>query len=128
MRAYAVMSWVNGACMDHREYLSLEAAQQFIKTRVPKPQQIGKMLYQDSEGGEYSIHDMLISDGDEEKIFWRVCQKYFDNGKVFVEVSVEKAAKKPENTKVEGKTFDEHNDYFEDRQEADEWADKALKA
>ena len=39
-----------------------------------------------------------------------------------------KADNLPESTSVEGKNFDEYNDYFETRQEADEWADNARKA
>ena len=64
----------------------------------------------------------------EKKTFWRVCQKYFDDGRVAVGVYSFKADKLPESTFVEGKTFDEYNDYFETRQEADEWADNARKA
>ena len=83
------------------------------------------MKFRDIEGREYIIHDLLVH---EEKTFWRVCQKYFDDGRVAVSVYSVKAAEKPESTSVEGKTFDEYNDYFETREEADEWAENARNA
>ena len=39
-----------------------------------------------------------------------------------------KATKKPDSTSVEGKTFDEYNDYFDTHEEADEWAENARNA
>lgn len=129
MRVYAVAFCANGTYHVSQEaYSSLEAAQQFIETRKPCPKKVREMLYQDSEGGEYFIHDLLVREDGEKKTFWRVCQKYFDDGRVAVGVYSFKADKLPESTFVEGKNFDEYNDYFETRQEADEWADNARKA
>lgn len=129
MRVYAVAFCANGTYHVSQEaYSSLEAAQRFIETRKPCPKKVREMLYQDSEGGEYFIHDLLVREDGEKKTFWRVCQKYFDDGRVVVGVYSVKADKLPESTSVEGKNFDEYNDYFETRQEADEWADNARKA
>lgn len=129
MRVYAVLFCANGICNVFPEaYSSLEAAQRFIENRSPCPRKIREMRYQDGEGSEYFIQDLLIREGDEKETFWRVCQKYFDDGRVAVSIHTVKAAEKPEGTVVEGKTFDEYNDYFDTRHEADEWADKARKA
>lgn len=129
MRFYAVVFCANGTYKVLPEaYSSLEAAQRFIENLSPSPKKIREMRYQDSEGGEYFIHDLLIREGDEEKTFWRVCRKYFYDGRVAVSVYTVKAAEKPESTAVEGETFDEYNDYFDTRLEADEWADNARKA
>lgn len=129
MRVYAVAFCANGTYNISQEaYSSVEAAQRFVETRRPNPQKVSEMFYQDSEGGEYFIHDLLVREDSEEKTFWRVCQKYFDDGRVAVSVYTVKAAKKPNNTSVEGKTFDEYNDYFDTREEADEWAENARNA
>lgn len=129
MRVYAVSIRADGIeKLSQEAHSSLEAAQQFIENRRPCPEKVREMLYQDDEGREYLIHDLLVREDGEEKTFWRVCQKYFDDGRVAVSIYSVKAAKKPESTSVEGKTFDEYNDYFDTREEADEWADNARKA
>lgn len=129
MRVYAVMVRFNGTeKLSQEAYRSLEAAQRFIKSRIPEPGRLGMMKFRDTEGREYLIHDLLVREDGEEKTFWRVCQKYFDDGRVSVSVYTVKAAKKPDSTSVEGKTFDEYNDYFDTREEADEWAENARKA
>lgn len=129
MRAYAVMVRFNGTeKLSQEAYSSLEAAHRFIKSRIPEPGRLSMMKFRDAEGREYLIHDLLVREDGEEKTFWRVCQKYFDDGKVSVSVYTVKAAKKPDSTSVEGKNFDEYNDYFDTREEADEWADNARKA
>ena len=129
MRVYAIAVRTDGTeKLSQEAYSSLEAAQQFIESRHPRPKKVREMLYQDDEGREYLIHDLLVREDGEEETFWRVCQKYFDDGRVAVSVYSVKAAKKPESTSVEGKTFDEYNDYFDTREEADEWAENARKA
>ena len=129
MRVYAIAVRSDGSeKLSQEAYSSLEAAQQFIESRRPCPKKVREMLYQDDEGREYLIHDLLVREDGEEKTFWRVCQKYFDDGRVAVSIYSVKAAKKPESTSVEGKTFDEYNDYFDTREEADEWAKNARKA
>ena len=126
MRVYAVAICYEGSeKLSQEAYSSLEAAQRFIESRKPCPEKVREMFYQDGEGREYLIHDLLVR---EEKTFWRVCQKYFDDGRVAVSVYTVKAAEKPESTSVDGKTFDEYNDYFETREEADEWAENARNA
>ena len=126
MRVYAVAVRTGGIeKLSQEAYSSLEAAQRFIKSRTPEPGRLSMMKFRDIEGREYIIHDLLVH---EEKTFWRVCQKYFDDGRVAVSVYSVKAAEKPESTSVEGKTFDEYNDYFETREEADEWAENARNA
>lgn len=129
MRAYAVMVRFNGTeKLSQEAYSSLEAAQRFIKSRIPEPGRLSMMKFRDAEGREYLIHDLLVREDGEEKTFWRVCQKYFDDGKVAVSIYSVRAAKKPDSTSVEGKNFDEYNDYFYTREEADEWAENARKA
>lgn len=129
MRVYAIAVRADGIeKLSQEAYSSLEAAQQFIESRRPCPEKVQEMLYQDGEGREYLIHDLLVRETSEEKTFWRVCQKYFDDGRVSVAVYTVKADKKPDNTSVEGKTFDEYNDYFDTREEADEWAENARNA
>ena len=129
MRVYAVAVRADGIeKLSQEAYSSLEAAQRFIESRKPCPEKVREMLYQDGEGREYLIHDLLVHEAGEEKTFWRVCQKYFDDGRVAVSVYTVKAAEKPESASVEGKTFDEYNDYFETREEADEWAENARNA
>lgn len=129
MRVYAVMVRFDGTeKLSQEAYSSLEAAQRFIRSRSPEPGRLSMMKFRDSEGREYLIHDLLVREDGEEKTFWRVCQKYFDDGKVAVSIYSVRAAKKPDSTSVEGKNFDEYNDYFDTREEADEWADNARKA
>ena len=129
MRVYAVAICYEGSeKLSQEAYSSLEAAQRFIESRKPCPEKVREMFYQDGEGREYLIHDLLVRKDGEEKTFWRVCQKYFDDGRVSVNVYSVKATKKPDSTSVEGKTFDEYNDYFDTREEADEWAENARKA
>ena len=126
MRVYVVAVRTGGIeKLSQEAYSSLEAAQRFIKSRTPEPGRLSMMKFRDIEGREYIIHDLLVH---EEKTFWRVCQKYFDDGRVAVSVYSVKAAEKPESTSVEGKTFDEYNDYFDTREEADEWAENARNA
>lgn len=129
MRVYAVSIRADDSeKLSQEAYSSLEAAQQFIESRRPRPEKVREMFYQDGEGREYLVHDLLVREDGEEKTFWRVCQKYFDDGRVSVSVYTVKAAKKPDSTSVEGKTFDEYNDYFDTREEADEWAENARNA
>ena len=129
MRAYAVMVRFNGTeKLSQEAYSSLEAAHRFIKSRIPEPGRLSMMKFRDAEGREYLIHDLMVREDGEEKTFWRVCQKYFDDGRVSVSVYSVKAAKKPKSTSVEGKTFDEYNDYFDTQEETDEWAENARKA
>ena len=129
MRVYAVAFCANGTYNISQEaYSSLEAAQRFVESRRPNPKKVSEMFYQDSEGGEYFIHGLLVREDSEEKTFWRVCQKYFDDGRVSVAVYAVKATKKPDSTSVEGKTFDEYNDYFDTHEEADEGAENARNA
>ena len=129
MRVYAVAVRTGGIeKLSQEAYSSLEAAQRFIESRKPCPEKVQEMLYQDGEGREYLIHDLRVREAGEEKTFWRVCQKYFDDGRVSVNVYSVKAAKQPDSTSAEGKTFDEYNDYFETREEADDWAENARKA
>ena len=129
MRVYAVAIRYEGSeKLSQEAYSSLEAAQRFIRSRSPEPGRLSMTKFRDSEGREYLIHDLLVRKDGEEKTFWRVCQKYFDDGRVSVNVYSVKATKKPDSTSVEGKTFDEYNDYFETREEADEWAENARKA
>lgn len=129
MRVYAVAVRTDGTeKLSQEAYSSLEAAQRFIEDRKPYPEKVREMLYQDGEGREYLIHDLLVRESGEEKTFWRVCQKYFDDGRVAVAVYTVKAANKPESTSVEGRNFDEYNDYFDTREEADEWAENARNA
>ena len=129
MRVYAVAVRTGGIeKLSQEAYGSLEAAQRFIESRKPCPEKVREMFYQDGEGREYLIHDLLVREDGEERTFWRVCQKYFDDGRVAVSVYAVKAAEKPESTSVEGKNFDEYNDYFETREEADEWAENARNA
>ncbi len=129
MRVYAVAVRTDGIeKLSQEAYSSLEAAQRFIKSRTPEPGRLSMMKFRDVEGREYIIHDLLVREDGEERTFWRVCQKYFDDGRVAVSVYAVKAAEKPESTSVEGKNFDEYNDYFETREEADEWAENARNA
>ncbi len=129
MRVYAVAIRYEGSeKLSQEAYSSLEAAQRFIESRKPCPEKVREMLYQDGEGREYLVHDLLVREGGEERTFWRVCQKYFDDGRVAVSVYTVKAAEKPKSTSVDGNTFDEYNDYFETHEEADDWAENARKA
>lgn len=129
MRVYVVSICANGSeKLSQEAYSSLEAARRFIKSRAPEPERLSMMKFRDTEGREYFIHDLLVREDSEEKTFWRVCQKYFDDGKVSVGVYAVRSAKKPESTLVEGRTFDEYNDYFDTREEADEWAENARNA
>lgn len=129
MRVYAVKVRFSGnEKLSQEAYSSLEAAQQFVESRRPRPEKVREMLYQDDEGREYLIHDLLVREDGEKKTFWRVCQKYFDDGRVSVAVYAVKDDKKPDSTFVEGKTFDEYNDYFYTREEADECAENARNA
>lgn len=59
---------------------------------------------------------------------YRVQQKYFDNGKVEAHMTELELTEKPENTYKEGKRFDEYNDYFTDKAEAEECYKNALNA
>ena len=94
MRVYVVAVRTGGIeKLSQEAYSSLEAAQRFIKSRTPEPGRLSMMKFRDIEGREYIIHDLLVH---EEKTFWRVCQKYFDDGRVAVSVYSVKAAEKPE--------------------------------
>ena len=92
MRVYAVMVRFDGAeKLSQEAYSSLEAAQRFIRSRSPEPGRLSMTKFRDSEGREYLIHDLLVREDGEEKTFWRVCQKYFDDGRVAVSVYTVKA-------------------------------------
>lgn len=51
-------------------------------------------------------------------IFWCVCNKYFDSGRIKTSLTKVEAESKPENTFVEKQNCDEYHDYFDTYEEA----------
>ena len=128
MRVYAVAVRTGGIeKLSQEAYSSLEAAQRFIESRKPCPEKVREMFYQDGEGREYLIHDLLVNPP-KKRQFWGVSQKYFDSGKVKVNIFSAEAETKPENGMTENKMCDEYVDYFETYEEAEAWAEQARKA
>lgn len=60
--------------------------------------------------------------------FWHVVTKFFDSGKVKVNLAPIEADHKPENHMRENKTCDEYHDYFDTYEEAAAYAADARKA
>lgn len=60
--------------------------------------------------------------------FWLVVAKYFDSGRVKVNIAPIEAESKPENTMVENKMCDEYHDYFDTYEEAAKYAQDARNA
>lgn len=130
MRAYAILVVEkNGEThLSQEAYSSLEDAHRFIKSRVPEPGRLSMMKFRDAEGREYVIHDLRVIETKGKRQFWGVSQKYFDSGKVKVNVFPVEADDKPESTQTENKMCDEYIDYFDTHEEALEWAEQAKKA
>lgn len=61
----------------------------------------------------YGIHDLRVVDPHGKRRFWGVSQKYFDSGKVKVNVFPVDAEEKPESTQRDNKMCDEYVDYFD---------------
>lgn len=61
-------------------------------------------------------------------MFWHVVTKFFDSGKVKVNLAPIEADCKPENHMSENKTCDEYHDYFDTYEEAAAYAADARKA
>lgn len=129
MRVYAVMVRFNGTeKLSQEAYSSLEAAQRFIKSRIPEPGRLGMTQFRDADGREYIIHDLLVIEPKEKRQFWAVNTKFFDSGRVKVNVYPVFAEEKPEGGSQENKTCDEYIDYFDTQEEAAAWAEQARKA
>lgn len=62
------------------------------------------------------------------KKFWMVVSKFFDSGRVKVNVASIEAEDKPENGMVENKMCDEYRDYFDTYEEAKKFARETEKA
>ena len=60
--------------------------------------------------------------------FLCVTTKFFDSGKVKVNLGRVEADTKPESTMVENKMCDEYRDYFEDYEEARRFVEDAKRA
>ena len=60
--------------------------------------------------------------------FWCVKQKYYDSGRVKVNIYCIESETKPENGMHENKMCDEYHDYFDTYEEATAWAEQARKA
>lgn len=60
--------------------------------------------------------------------FWLVVTKYFDSGRVKVNIAPIEAVSKPENTMAENKMRDEYHDYFDTYEEAAKYAQDARNA
>ena len=60
--------------------------------------------------------------------FWCLNQKYFDSGKVKVNVYSVESETKPENGMRENNLCDEYHDYFDNYSEAKAFADEAENA
>lgn len=60
--------------------------------------------------------------------YWMVITKFFDSGRVKVNLSRVEADSKPEDTMVENKMCDEYRDYFDTYEEAYEYAEQSKKA
>lgn len=129
MRAYVVVVVAPNkeVGVSQEAYSSLEDAQWFVGSRVPEPERLTPMKFRDSEGREYLIHDLLVNPP-KKRQFWGVSQKYFDSGKVKVNIFSVEAGTKPENGMTENKMCDEYIDYFDTYEEAVAWAEQARKA
>lgn len=129
MRVYAVMVCFDGTeKLSQEAYSSLEAAHRFIKSRVPEPERLSMMKFRDAEGREYIIHNLLVIEPKEKRQFWAVNTKFFDSGRVKVNVYPVFAEEKPEGGSQENKTCDEYIDYFDTQEEASAWAEQARNA
>lgn len=130
MRAYVILVVEKGGdtSLSQEAYGCLEDAHRFIKSRVPEPGRLSMMKFRDSDGREYIIHDLRVVEPHGKRRFWGVSQKYFDSGKVKVNVFPVEAEEKPASKQTENKMCDEYVDYFESYEEACEWADQARKA
>jgi len=130
MRAYAILVVEkNGEVrLSQEAYSNLEDAHRFIKSRVPEPGRLSMMKFRDSEGREYLIHDLRVVETNGKRKFWSVSQKYFDNGRVKVNISPVEAETKPESKMTENKMCDEYVDYFDTYEEAAAGAEQARKA
>lgn len=60
--------------------------------------------------------------------FWLVVTRYFDSGRVKVNIAPIEAESKPENTMAENKMCDEYHDYFDTYEEAAKYAQDARNA
>lgn len=130
MRAYAILVVEKSGevHLSQEAYSSLDDAHRFIKSRVPEPGRLGMMKFMDAEGREYVIHDLRVIEPKGKRKFWGVSQKYFDSGKVKVNIFPVEAETKPENKMTENKMCDEYVDYFDTYEEAVAWAEQARKA
>ena len=129
MRAYVVVVVAPNkeVSVSQEAYSSIEDAQWFVGSRVPEPERLTPMKFRDSEGREYLIHDLLVNPP-KKRQFWGVSQKYFDSGKVKVNIFSAEAETKPENGMTENKMYNEYIDYFDTYEEAAVWAEQARKA
>ena len=129
MKAYAVVVvWKNGEFgVSQEAYSRLEDAQRFVEGREPTPEQVSPTKYKDAEGREYIIYELQVR-SPVKRQFWGVSQKYFDSGKVKVNIFPVEAETKPENGVAENKMCDEYVDYFDTYEEAAAWAEQARKA
>ena len=60
--------------------------------------------------------------------FWGVSNRYFDNGRVEVDIFPVEAVAKPESRSNEGRVCDEYIDYFDTYEEAAAWAEQSKNA
>lgn len=60
--------------------------------------------------------------------YWLVITKFFDSGRVKVNIAPVEAEAKPENGMRENAMCDEYYDYFETHEEAAAWAQQAREA
>lgn len=60
--------------------------------------------------------------------FWLVVTKYFDSGRVKVNIASVEVDQKPENGMTENAMCDEYHDYFDTYEEAAKWAQDARNA
>lgn len=60
--------------------------------------------------------------------YWLVITKFFDSGRVKVNIALVEAEAKPENGMQENAMCDEYHDYFETYGEAAAWAQQAREA
>ena len=129
MRAYVVVVVAPNkeVSVSQEAYSSIEDAQWFVGSRAPEPERLTPMKFRDSEGREYLIHDLLVNPP-KKRQFWGVSQKYFDSGKVKVNIFSVEAETKPENGMTENKMYNEYIDYFDTYEEAAVWAEQARKA
>ena len=62
------------------------------------------------------------------KKFWAVSAKYFDSGRVKVNLHPVEAETKPKSHMTESKTYDHYIDYFDTYEEALAWYKQSQKA